>query len=125
MERELQDQSFTELIGLKAQHYNESDYALIAGRIDRELRARYVEFRQYLDNYDQLNPEQKEVAKDCIRYRMALGAVNRVVQRPETQLEADSHRTAIASRIAETAFNQVAKQSHDAILRNTLEEYVD
>lgn len=124
MEREpkdqvLQDKSFTELVGLKMVE------PLMSPMINREMRLRFAEFEQYLDNFDALEPMQKDVAKDCIRYRMALGAINRVVTRPETEIEQDSHRTAIASKLAETAFNRTAKESHDLFIRKQLEEYVD
>lgn len=80
--RILQDTPFTELVGLKSLTIGKQGQENIVHHVDMELRHRYADFRDYLDRYDNLTPEQKCIAGSCISYRMALGAVNRVVANP-------------------------------------------
>jgi len=77
MERELQSLPFTELVALKLTGTPEQ-----AHHVEMETRSRYADFRDYLDRYDNLTPDQKCVAGSCLSYRMALGAVNHVVTNP-------------------------------------------
>jgi len=77
--RELDSVPFTDLVGLR--HSQPSEYG---GKVEQEIRARHQDARDYLDRYDQLTAEQKEIARPCIIYKMAMGAVNRVVEKPLT-----------------------------------------
>jgi hypothetical protein len=122
--QELHDLPYTELIGLKASAINREDQLFLAGAIDRILRLRVNNFRAYLDQYDQLTPEQKEIAEPCIIYRMQLGPQNYTPESAvEPSLLAERTRTQIASRMATTAFQNTVSESVARIrARNEQEE---
>ncbi len=81
MEKDLSQMTFTELIGVKSSQINRDDMLLATQAVDRVLRLRVNEFRGYLDRYDQLTPEQKEMSEPCLRYRMAMGPANYIVRK--------------------------------------------
>ena len=131
--RILQDMPFTELIELKCLSRNE-DRANVYGQVERELRHRYADFRDYIDRFDALTPEQQLIAGDCMSYRMALGAVNRTVQVDyEPQERAQETQARIRRSMAARAIQsdaseriarlQPARDFHAQQVRQTLEEY--
>ena len=77
--RLLRSTPFAELVGLKYSTVDTSEGGEICNQVNNEIKYRYAEFRDYIDKYDALTPEQKRIAGGCMSYRMALGAVNRTV----------------------------------------------